>query len=225
MYFSISYFFYSLKVFHRFVWILFIWFFLSDFRQLVVTFSIFRWSFLDSFFVALNMSQFQNTKEIKFLFAFTIWFSFWTVGRFHWHGQFLIDWENWSLKRVRKSIELLDFFFQIGPKVTWENVQLLNNKNCDLVQVKHNAIGDLNTQCEWRQTRGNTQRYRLFSDNVLTSTVLCHRSTLNINQHSFSIDTLDAFQSNTGKWWFAFYLLSVCVLQLRRFLTDGCVNL
>lgn len=103
------------------------------------------------------------------------------------------------------------FFFQIGPKVTWENVQLLNHKNCDLVQVKHNAIGDLNTQCEWRQTRGNTQRYRLFSDNVLTSTVLCHCSTLNINQHSFSIDTLDAFQSNTGKLWFAFYLLCVCV--------------
>lgn len=73
-------------------------------------------NFFDSFFIALNMSQFQNTKEIKFLFAFTIWFSLWTVGRFHWHGQFLIDWENWRLKRVRKSIELLDFFFKLGLK-------------------------------------------------------------------------------------------------------------
>lgn len=48
---------------------------------------------------------------------------------------------------------------------------------------KHNANG-LNTQ--WVKTNArNTQRYRFVSDNVLTSTVLCHCSTLNINRLRF----------------------------------------
>lgn len=38
----------------------------------------------------------------------------------------------------------------------------------------------------------NTQRYRLFSDNVLTSTVLCHCSSLDINTKSISNETFDS---------------------------------
>lgn len=39
----------------------------------------------------------------------------------------------------------------------------------------------------WMRTNArNTQRYRLFSDNVITCTVLWQQSTLNMNQHSFS---------------------------------------
>lgn len=45
-----------------------------------------------------------------------------------------------------------------------------------------------------------TQRFRLFSDNVLTSTVLCHSCTLAINQTRFH-SILDPFQLNTGIWW------------------------
>lgn len=140
------------------------------------------------------MTQYQTTENS--VISLEIGIEIWTFGFshfiFHWHTQF------W-LKKFLHEMNVFQVQFEFSSKIRRKNtlLKLQNVAYCWIVEdeffllffvfhstkKKHNANG-LNTQ--WVKTNArNTQRYRFVSDNVLTSTVLCHCSTLNINRLCF----------------------------------------
>lgn len=75
---------------------------------------------------------------------------------------------------------------------------LKRKKRGVLINVKTHCDG-FRTHIKCKRTHDSYNNNRLFSDNVLTSTVLCHSCTLNINPTGIHRHTtLDAFQSNIG---------------------------
>lgn len=89
---------------------------------------------------------------------------------------------------------------------------LKRKKRGELINLKTHCDG-FRTHIKCKRTHDSYNDNRLFSDNVLTSTVLCHSCTLNINPTGIHRHkTLDAFQSHTGiLLWHVFWFFKLSV--------------